>query len=89
MSPSDPLLSVKAGRFDAVTMPPTPVLIIEGHGDRGHDPAYARAVSALYKLSYAVRFAGKAECNNTPVGLLEGLWWADDMSDFLSGDRTR
>lgn len=89
MPASDPLLAGKVGRFDAVTPPEMPVLWIEGQGDPGHDPAYGRAVSALYKLSYAVRFAGKALGHDIPVGPLEGLWWADDMADFHAGHRAR
>lgn len=79
----DPLLTGKPGRIDRVIVPPMTYLAIEGQGAPG-GPAYVAAVGALYPLAYGARFAGKARGFDDRVGPLEGLWWAEDMGDFLT-----
>lgn len=74
-----------------VDVPSMHFLMIDGEGDPNHAPAYAEAVEALFTLAYAIKFAVK----KGPVGIdygvmpLEGLWWADDMSAFTTGDRSQ
>lgn len=74
----------------AVDVPPMNFLMIDGAGDPNTSPAYGDAVEALFALSYGLKFAVK----RGPVGIdygvmpLEGLWWADDMSSFTTGDRS-
>jgi len=82
----DPLLTGKPGRIDRITVPPMTFLAIDGQGAPG-GPAHWASVSALYSLAYGARFAGKARGIDQKVGPLEGLWWAEDMGDFLSGRR--
>jgi hypothetical protein len=61
----------------------------DGHGDPNTSPAYAEAVQALYGVSYAAKFAiKKAGGPAYRVSALEGLWWADDMSAFGTGDKS-
>jgi hypothetical protein len=64
--------------------------MIDGHGDP-NTPAYATAVSALYPVAFAVKFASKRELGRDYVVMpLEGLWWADDMDTFTSArDKAR
>ncbi len=72
-----------------ITIPTLNFLMIDGHGDPNSDPSYTSAITALYTLSYTLKFSLKKE--GTPdfkVFPLEGLWWADDMSTFLSGDKS-
>lgn len=72
-----------------ITIPTLNFLMIDGHGDPNTDPSYTSAITALYTLSYTLKFSLKKE--GTPdfkVFPLEGLWWADDMSTFLSGDKS-
>ena len=82
----DPLLSGKPGIVEFVQVPAMTYLAIEGQGAPG-DAAYRLAVGALYPLAYGARFAGKVRGIDEKVGPLEGLWWADDMTAFLSGRR--
>lgn len=78
----------KPGRFDLLTLPALPYLMIDGQGDPNTAPAYAAAVGALYALSYGLKFHAKATlARHHVVGPLEGLWWADDMTDFTTGRR--
>lgn len=68
-----------------VQVPALRFLCLDGHGDPNTSQAYAAAVQALYSVSYAVKKAGGPEFKVSP---LEGLWWAADMSTFLTGDKS-
>lgn len=74
-----------------VDVPPLSYLMIDGEGDPNTSPDYARAVEALFSVSYVTKFAVK----RSPLGLdygvmpLEGLWWADDWSAFTAADKVR
>ncbi|MGW0908718.1 GyrI-like domain-containing protein [Streptomyces sp. NPDC002853] len=71
--------------WEVLDIPELRFLAIDGHGDPNTSPAYRRAVEALYPVAYTVKFASKANLGKDfVVGPLEGLWWADDMDDFLA-----
>ena len=71
-----------------VTVPPFNYLMLDGKGDPNHSPAYQAVVEALYQFSYTLKFAiKKAGGVDYKVMPLEGLWWAEDMSDFIAGRR--
>lgn len=76
----------KAGRWDRLTLPAMQFLMIDGKGDPG-GANYARALAALYPVAYAMKFAAKAKAADFVVSPLEALWWADDPSVFVSGQR--
>ena len=81
------LYSGKIGRFDIVDVPPIPYLMIDGMGSPNTSKAYSQAITALYGLSYGLKFHSKIELGKDyVVPPLEGLWWADDMDAFTSGD---
>ena len=72
-----------------VQVPPLRFLCLDGHGDPNTSPAYAAAVQALYSVSYAAKFAVKKSGGpDFKVSPLEGLWWAEDLSTFLTGDKS-
>lgn len=72
-----------------VQVPALRFLCLDGHGDPNTSQAYAAAVQALYSVSYAAKFAvKKAGGPEFKVSPLEGLWWAADMSTFLTGDKS-
>jgi hypothetical protein len=74
---------------ELVTVPPLSFLCVDGHGDPNTSPAYADAVHALYAVSYAAKFAiQKAGGERFKVSPLEGLWWADDLGAFVTGDKS-
>jgi hypothetical protein len=74
---------------ELVVVPALSFLCLDGHGDPNTAPAYAEAVQALYGVSYAAKFAvQKAGGERFKVSPLEGLWWADDMGTFLTGDKS-
>lgn len=83
-----PFYSGKPDRWTLVDVPEWQFLSVEGQGDPQNSADYAAAVSALYSLSYGLKFRSKSvHDRDYVVGPLEGLWWADDMSAYRTGDR--
>lgn len=72
-----------------VAVPAFNFLMVDGQGDPNHAPAYAQAVEALFSVSYTAKFMVKKGAGGQDYAVmpLEGLWWADDLSVFHSGDR--
>lgn len=77
-------------QVSAVDVPAMNFLMIDGQGDPNTSQEYADALEALFSLSYAIKFAVKKGPLAIDYGVmpLEGLWWADDMSDFATGERS-
>ena len=73
-----------------VDVPAMHFLMVDGEGDPNTSQAYAEAIEALYALSYTLKFAAKKGALGIDYGVmpLEGLWWADDMSSFATGDKS-
>jgi hypothetical protein len=73
-----------------VEVPEMKFLMVDGEGDPNTSPAYAEAVEALFSISYAVKFRVKKGPLGIDYGVLplEGLWWADDLSVFATGDKS-
>ena len=64
-------------------------MALDGRGDPNTSPAYTAAVQALYAVSYAAKFLMKKEGGQDfKVSPLEGLWWAEDLSTFTTGDKS-
>ncbi len=77
-------------RFELVDMPPLAYFMVDGSGDPNTAPAYAEAVEALYAASYTLKFMSKAGLSRDyVVPPLEGLWWADDMTTFVSRQKAK
>ncbi len=74
-----------------VDVPALKFLMIDGIGDPNTSPEYARAIEALFSVSYVTKFAVKRGDLGVDYGVmpLEGLWWADDWSVFTATDRSR
>ncbi len=83
------LYKTSAKEVVQVTVPPLRYLMIDGRGDPNSSQAYADAVAALFSVSYAVKFAVKRGPQKIDYSVmpLEGLWWADDWSAFVAGDK--
>jgi hypothetical protein len=69
---------------EIVEVPQLNFLMIDGEGDPNTSQEFQDAVEALYSLSYTLKFMIKKgeEGIDYSVMPLEGLWWADDMSQF-------
>jgi hypothetical protein len=84
------LYAPPAGRFVQVDVPPLQYLMVDGAGDPNTAASYGRAVEWLYSVSYPLKFMSKRELGRDyAVMPLEGLWWAEDMSTFISRDKDK
>jgi hypothetical protein len=74
-----------------VEVPTFQFLMVDGEGDPNTSQAYAGAVEALFSVSYTAKFMVKkgAQGIDYAVMPLEGLWWADDMSTFITRDKSK
>jgi len=77
------------GKMVEVTLPPLPYLMIDGIGSPA-SAAFADAMSALYSLAYTLKFSLKKtrEMDFTVMGA-EGLWWAEDMADYMTMNKDK
>ena len=67
-----------------VDVPDLQYLMVDGHGDP-NTTVYSDAVSALYPVAYALKFASRKVLGRDYVVMpLEGLWWAGDMDAFTT-----
>jgi hypothetical protein len=76
--------------FSLVEVPPLQFLMIDGEGRPDPDmrTAYAQALAALYPMAYKLKFLSKKTLDRDyVVPPLQALWWADDMSVFVTGDK--
>jgi hypothetical protein len=63
--------------------------MIDGQGDPNTAAEYSDAVAALYSIAYPLKFAVKRTTGRDyAVMPLEGLWWADDMTNFTTTDKS-
>ena len=73
-----------------IEVPTLKFLIIQGKGSPNDNEEYSQAVGVLYSLAYTLKFTikkgpTKADYKVMP---LEGLWWAEDMSQFNLENRS-
>jgi len=73
-----------ANRIVEVEVPALRFLMVDGQGDPSTSEDYARAVEALFAVSYAAKFMIKKGPQQIDYAVmpLEGLWWADDPAAF-------
>lgn len=75
--------------LEIVTVPKLHFVMVDGEGDPNVTPLYSRMIEWLFPVSYAMKFASKAAGKDYVVPPLEGLWWADDMDDFITRRKDR
>jgi hypothetical protein len=85
------LYGPSAKKVVQVDVPAFRFLMLDGEGDPNTSPEYRQAVEALFSVSYTVKFMVKKgpQALDYAVMPLEGLWWADDMSTFIAGDKSK
>jgi hypothetical protein len=73
-----------------VEVPEMNFLMVDGKGDPNSSQEYAEAVEVLFQVSYALKFMVKKGPLAIDYGVmpLEGLWWAEDMSAFTTGEKS-
>ncbi|MEZ4678808.1 MAG: GyrI-like domain-containing protein [Caldilineaceae bacterium] len=85
-----PLYQPKAKSVVVVDVPELAYLMVDGNGDPNHTLAYREAVEALFSVSYTLKFMAKQGDLAIDYGVmpLEGLWWAEDMTQFSTEDKS-
>lgn len=82
------LYAPSAKDFSLVDVPQMQFVMIDGVGDPNTSKAFETATQWLYGTSYPLKFISKKQMQKDyVVPPLEGLWWADDMNDFVTGSR--
>jgi hypothetical protein len=73
-----------------VVVPAMNYLMLDGKGDPNTAQEYADAIEALFSVAYTLKFTVKKSALAIDYGVmpLEGLWWAEDMSTFTTGDKS-
>ncbi|MFK7800146.1 MAG: GyrI-like domain-containing protein [Anaerolineae bacterium] len=82
------LYKPSAKKVVTVDVPTMNFLMVDGNGTPG-TPPYREAIEALYSVAYTLKFMIKRGEVGIDYGVLplEGLWWADDMSDFINDNK--
>ncbi|NUN10456.1 MAG: GyrI-like domain-containing protein [Ignavibacteriaceae bacterium] len=76
------------GAMQEVIVPAFNFLMIDGEGDPNTSESFMNAVEIMYGVSFTLKFMIKAELSKDyKVMPLEGLWWADDMASFITGNK--
>lgn len=80
------LYDASAKKVAIVEVPQMNFLMIDGEGDPNVAEAFKEAVETLFSVSYTLKFMVKKDKEGIDYKVmpLEGLWWADDMSQFSS-----
>jgi hypothetical protein len=80
-----------AKEISQVDVPAFNYLMVDGEGDPNLSESFQEAVEALFTLSYTLKFMVKKGPKAIDYGVmpLEGLWWADDVADFVLANKTR
>lgn len=82
------LYSPSSSSVSVVEVPSFKYLMFDGQGAPDGEDAQ-QAYQTLFPASYKLKFLIKAKGHDYGVMPLEGLWWADDMDDFVKGRSDR
>ncbi|MEE8356928.1 MAG: GyrI-like domain-containing protein [Anaerolineales bacterium] len=76
--------------FVIVDVPEMQFVMVDGHGDPNTAQEYKDAIEALYAVAYKMKFISKKTLEKDyTVPPLEGLWWAEDMTTFLTREKSQ
>jgi hypothetical protein len=70
-----------------INVPEMQFLMVDGMGSPGEAKEYLDALAILYPVAYKIKFLSKVKGKDYVVPPLEGLWWADNVKDFIKGYR--
>ena len=73
---------------DMLRVPPMNYLMIDGAGSP-ETKAFSAAAEALFSVAYTIKFMMKKgeQAIDFVVMPLEGLWWSDDMTSFVTDNK--
>lgn len=75
--------------FVVVDVPEMQFVMIDGEGDPGGE-IHRQAIKWLFSVVYPIKRIAKERMGKDFVEPpLEGLWWANDIKDFISGNKDK
>ncbi len=82
------LYGPKKGKMETVKVPAMKFVMIDGRGNPNTSEDFKEAMNILYPISFGLKFMMKQRFEKDYVVMPpEGLWWADDMDDFLKKEK--
>lgn len=82
------LYNASSTKVEFVDVPEFQFLMIDGKGNPNESKDFQHSVEALYGLAYTLKFMSKVENNfDYTVMPLEGLWWSDDLNNFVTNNK--
>jgi len=74
---------------EIVEVPKMNFLMVDGEGDPNTAKSFSDAIEALYPVAYTLKFMVKNGAMAVDYGVLplEALWWSEDMSAFVTGNK--
>jgi len=78
-------------QVEVVDVPTMHFLMVDGEGDPNTSCSYQDAMDVLFTVSYTLKFMLKKGSLQIDYSVfpLEGLWWADDPSYFMAGNKDK
>lgn len=78
-------------QIEVVDVPEMHFLVVDGEGDPNTSRSYQEAMEVLFAVSYTLKFMIKKGSLKIDYGVfpLEGMWWAEDPSDFMVGNKEK
>jgi len=83
------LYNPSATEVTIVEVPEMQYLMVDGQGDPNTSQEFKDTYQILYPVAYKVKFMSKAKGKDYVVPPPEALWWAEDMEDFLVGNKDK
>lgn len=77
------IFNVKEHEYKKVTCPRSYYIALDGKGDPNNNEEYQSIVGTLYKMAYSIKMGYKKKDLDFVVMPLTGLWWSENMKDFI------
>lgn len=81
--------NVKENEYKKVICPKSYYIGLDGKGDPNNNEEYQNIVGALYKMAYSIKMDYKKKDLDFVVMPLSGLWWSEDLKDFIEGAKDK
>ena len=82
------IFNVKENEYKKVICPKSYYIGLDGKGDPNNEE-YQNIVGALYKMAYSIKMDYKKKDLDFVVMPLSGLWWSEDLKDFIEGAKDK
>ncbi|MFX1297771.1 MAG: GyrI-like domain-containing protein [Promethearchaeota archaeon] len=74
-------------KVSIVELPEIQYLMVEGQGDPNTSQEFKDTYAIIFPVAYTLKFMSKTKGKDYVVMPPEALWWADNMNEFLEGNK--